>query len=139
MEENDFRDRLIHDLESRGINVVNLRNGTFDLIVEGVRPFVCEVKQITDAGLRGFREKEKGFTFSSEQTREILKIQFPPFVVAYSDNDCFFLDPEWVKREVTDLKGYERAIMYFSVRPFPQPKAYDDILSEIVSFVTART
>ena len=136
MEEDEFRDHLVHDLESKGINVVNLRRGTFDLIVEGTRPFTCEVKQIAEGGLRGFKEDEEGFAFSSEQTKEILKIKFPPFVVAYHGNDFYFLDPEWVKREVTDLKEFERAIMYFSVRPFPRPQTYDELLSAIVRFVT---
>lgn len=136
MKEDEFRDKLIRGLQSNRINVVNLRQGTFDLIVEGVRPFVCEVKQITKGGHRGFKEDEKGFSFTPEQTSEILKIKFPPFVVAYYENDCYFLDPEWVKREVTDLKEYDKAIMYFSVRPFPPAKTYNEILNEIIEFVT---
>jgi len=136
MKEDEFRDKLIRDLKSKKINVVNLRRGSFDLIVEGIRPFVCEVKKIKKGGHRGFEENEKGFSFTPEQTSEILKMKFPPFVIAYYRNDYYFLNPKWIKREVTDLKKYKRAIMYFSVRPFPPAKNYNEILREIIKFVT---
>lgn len=136
MKEKEFRNNLIRDLKSRGINVINMCGGTFDLIVEGKRPFICEVKRITSGGLRGFKESENGFSFTKEQTSEILKMRFPPFVVAFHQKDFYFLEPDWVKREVTDLKEFETAIMYFSVRPFPPAKTYAEILEEIIKFVT---
>jgi hypothetical protein len=98
LEEQEFRDKLVSDLQLSGINVVNMRAGTFDLIIEGKRPFVCEVKRITSKGLRGFQENEKGFKFSKEQTSEILKMKFPPFVVAFHQKECYFLEPDWVAR-----------------------------------------
>lgn len=136
VKEEEFRNNLIRDLQSRGINVVNIRGGTFDLIIEGKRPFVCEVKRIISGGHRGFKESEKGFSFTKEQTNEILKMRFPPFVIAFHQRDCYFLEPNWVEREVTDLKEYETAIMYFSVRPFPPAKTYAEILEEVIKFVT---
>lgn len=130
----------MRDLLSRDINTVNMRQGTFDLIIEGSRPFICELKQITEGGLRGFKESEKGFSFTPEQTGEILKMKFPPFVIAFflthSGKDCYFLDTEWVKREVTDLKEFDRAIMYFSVRPYPPAKTYAETVKEVIKFVT---
>jgi hypothetical protein len=134
MMEDEFRDKLIQDLKKKNINVVNLRRGSFDLIIEGTRPFLCEIKQITIGGHRGFEENQKGFSFTPEQTREILKMKFPPLVIAYFKNKYYFLDPEWIKKEVTELEEYKRAIMYFSVRPFPPAKNYNEILYEIVKF-----
>jgi hypothetical protein len=54
-------------------------------------------------------------------------------------NERYFLHPEWVKEQVIDLKEFERAIMYFSVRRFPKPESYEELLNKIVRFVTKRT
>jgi len=43
--ESEFQETLIRDSKRRGINVVGLHGGTFDLIVEGKRSFVCEIKK----------------------------------------------------------------------------------------------
>ena len=135
MKEEEFRNNLISDLNSRDINVINLKGGTFDIIIEGNRPFIGEIKRVTQGGHRGFEESEKGFSFTEEQTKEIPKMRFPPFVIAFYQNDCYFLEPNWVKREVTDLIDYKTAILYFSVRPFPTPLTYSEILEEIIKFI----
>lgn len=139
LKEDEFRNNLVRDLQSNGINVVNMRGGTFDLIIEGWRPFVCEVKKITVGGHRGFKENEKGFSFTKEQTSEILKMKFPPFVIAFHQKECYFLEPDWVKREVTDLKEYDTAILYFSVRPFPSAKTYAEVIEEVTKFIRETT
>jgi len=136
VKEKELQNTLIRDLQSKGINVVNLRGGTFDLIVEGTRPYVCDLKRIS-SGLRGFPEDEKGFKFTKEQTKEILKMKFPPFAVAFDNDDYYFLPPDWVKREVEDLKEFNTAIMMLNIRPFPPAKTYAEILKEIVVFVTS--
>lgn len=118
-----------------GVNVINLKGGTFDIIIEGKRPFIGEIKKITKGGHRGFKENEKGFSFSEEQTKEIPKMRFPPFVVAFYHNECYFLEPDWVKREVTDLMDYKKAIMYFSIRPFPAATTYSEIIENIIDFI----
>ncbi len=135
MKEEKFRNRLIRDLDSRGVNVVNLKGGTFDIIIEGNRPIIGEIKRITKGGHRGFEEDEKGFSFTEEQSKEIPKMKFPPFVVAFYENEIYFLDPNWVKREVTDLMEYKTAIMYFSVRPFPTPITYSELIEKIIKFI----
>jgi len=94
LREEEFKNNVIRDLQSSGVNVVNMRGGTFDLIIEGKRPFVCEVKRITTEGHRGFKEMEKGFSFTREQTSEILKMRFPPFVIAFHQEECYFLEPD---------------------------------------------
>jgi len=138
MNEDKIRDKIIRDLELKNINVVNLRRGSFDLIIEGIRPFICEIKQITKGGHRGFKEDEKGFSFTEPQTNEIPKMKFPPFVVAYYKNDFYFFNPKWIKKHVTELNKeykYRRAILYDSIRHFPSAKNYNDILLEIIKFV----
>ena len=135
MKEEEFRNNLISDLNSQNINVINLKGGTFDIIIEGNRPFIGEIKRVTKGGHRGFEENEKGFSFTEEQTKEIHKMRFPPFVVAFYQKDCYFLEPDWVKREVADLIEYKTAILYFSVRPFPTPMTYSEIIKEIIKFI----
>jgi len=135
MNEREFQKRLMADLQKRGVNVVDFCKGTFDLLVEGVRPFVCEIK-LFGTGVRGFQEEEKGFVFTEDQTKEILRMKFPPFVVVSDDDKCYFLPPDWVKREVEDLKEFPKAIMMLSIRPFPIPKNYEETLEQIIAFVT---
>jgi len=135
MSEKDFQKRLAADLKKTGINAVDLSHGTFDLLIEGVRPFVCEMK-LLGTGVRGFQEDEEGFVFTEDQTKEILKMKFPPFVVVSDDDKCYFLPPDWVKREVEDLKEFPRAIMMKKFRPFPAPMTYGEALRQIIAFVT---
>jgi hypothetical protein len=137
LREGEFRDKLVSDLQSSGINVVNMRGGTFDLVIEGKRPFVCEVKRIKLGGCRGFPEPNaKCFKYSEEQTIEILKMKFPPFVVAFYQKECYFLEPDWVKENVTDLKEFKVAIMDFNARQFPPAMTYAEVLKEIIKFVS---
>ena len=135
MLESESQETIIHDLKSRDINVVNLHGGTFDLIVEGKRPFVCEIKRMAE-GIR-FLGDEEGFKFTEDQTREIRNMRFPPFVVAFTeDGRHYFLSPDWIKEQVGDLKKYPTAIMMPSARQFPPAKSYQEILEEIIKFVT---
>jgi len=133
--ESNFRETIIHDLKNKGINVVNLHGGTFDLIVEGKRPFVCEIKRMAK-GTRFFGDEE-GFKFTADQTREIRNMRFPPFVVVFTeDGRYYFLSPDWVKEQVEDLKEYPTAIMMPNARQFPSAKSYLKVLEKIINFVT---
>ena len=76
LQEAESREGLIRDLQKKGISIVNLYTGTFDLIVEGKRPFVCELKRMAE-GTR-FSGDREAFKFTKEQTREIMKMKFPP-------------------------------------------------------------
>ena len=118
MNEEDLRTIVIRDLHAKGINVINFKNGTFDLMVEGSNSIILELKMITGGGKRGFIETEegnkKGFTFTEDQTRELLKTKFPIYVLANDGHDYYLFDPKWVKFQVEDLKGPDRAIVYES-------------------------
>jgi len=133
--EEEFRNNLVQDLQSRGINVVNLRGGTFDLVIEGKRPYVCEIKRMT-RGTR-FLGDEEGFKFTEAQTKEIKNMKFPPFIITFaSGGRHYFLSPDWIKEQVEDLREYATAIMMPSARQFPPAMSYSRILEEIVDFVT---
>ena len=116
MNEEDRRTIVIRDLQAKGINVINLKSGTFDLMVEGSKSILLELKMITGGGKRGFIETEegnkKGFSFTEDQTREILKTKFPIYVLANDGHDYYLFDPKWVKFQVEDLKGHDRAVVY---------------------------
>jgi len=103
--------------------------------VEGKRPFVCELKRMAK-GTR-FLGDEEGFKFTEEQTKEILKMKFPPFVIAFTEDDrYYFLSPNWIKEQVGDLKEYPTAILMPSARPFPPAKSRAEIIEDIVKFVS---
>lgn len=142
MLENEFTEKLIQDLQLKKINVVNIGGGTFDLIIEGIRPFVCEIKRITKGGLKGYEEDKKGFPFTKIQSKEISDMKFPPFVIAYYNDDYYFFEPDWIKKRVTDLTkvyGYDKAIINEKTKtgkPWPPAKKYDEILSEIIKFIS---
>jgi len=134
MDEEQFRNRLIRDLRSMKINAVNLHAGTFDLLVEGVRPFVCELKRMAK-GTR-FMGDEEGLKFTEDQTAEILRMSFPPFVLAFSpDGGHYFLTPDWVKEQVEDLSEYATAILMPSAREFPPAMTYTEVLRKVEEFV----
>ena len=96
MNEEDLRTIVIRDLQAKGINVINFKSGTFDLIVEGNNSILLELKMITDGRKRGFIETEegnkKGFSFTEDQTREILKTKFPIYVLANDGHDYYNLE-----------------------------------------------
>ena len=147
MNEEDLRTIIIRDLHAKGINVINFKSGTFDLMVEGDNPFILELKMITGGGKRGFIETEegnkKGFTFTEDQTRELLKTKFPIYVLANDGHDYYLFDPKWVKFQVEDLKGHERAIIYESRWNDKEwnvvsPITYDVAINNIVKIVSRR-
>lgn len=147
MNEDDLRTIVIRDLHAKGINVINFKSGTFDLLVEGSNPIILELKMITGGGKRGFIETEvgnkKGFTFTEDQTREILKAKFPIYVLANDGHDYYLFDPKWVKFQVEDLKEYDRAIIYefrWNDKEWNVilPITYDVAINTIVKIVSRR-
>jgi hypothetical protein len=147
MNEEDLRTILIRDLHAKGINVINFKSGTFDLMVEGDNPFILELKMITDGGKRGFIETKegnrKGFTFSEDQTRELLKTKFPIYVLANDGHDYYLFDPKWVKFQVEDLKKNDSVIIYESrwndnEWNVVSPITYDVAINNILKIVSRR-
>jgi hypothetical protein len=73
---------------------------------------------ITGVRKSGFIETEegnkKGFTFTEDQMRELLKTKFPIYILANDGHDYYLFDPKWVKFQVEDLKGHDKAIIYES-------------------------
>ncbi|HIG99697.1 MAG TPA: hypothetical protein HA258_03850, partial [Thermoplasmata archaeon] len=118
MNEEDLRTIVIRDLQAKGINVINFKSGTFDLMVEDDNPIILELKMITGGGKRGFLETEegnkKGFTFTEDQTRELLKTKFPIYILANDGSDYYLFDPKWVKFQVEELKRQDKSIVYES-------------------------
>ena len=147
MNEEDLRTIVIRDLQAKGINVINFKSGTFDLMVEGSNSILLELKMITGGGKRGFIETEegnkKGFNFTEDQTRELLKTKFPIYVLANDGHDYYLFDPKWVKFQVEDLKGYDRAIVYefrWNDKDWNSvpPITYDVAINNIVKIVNRR-
>lgn len=92
------------------------------MIVEGKRPFICELKRMAK-GTR-FLGDEEGFKLTEEQTKEISRMKFPLFVMAFTeDGRYYFLPPNWIKEQVEDLQEYPTAIMMSAARQFPPAKS----------------
>jgi len=147
MNEENLRTIVIRDLQAKGINVINFKSGTFNLIVEGNNPIILELKMITDGGKRGVvkteKENKKGFTFTEDQMRELLKTRFPIYILANDEHNYYLFDPKWVKFQVEDLKGRDRAIIdesrwtdtdWNAVSPI----TYDVAINNIVKIVSRR-
>jgi hypothetical protein len=147
MNEEDLRTIVIRDLQAKGINVINFKSGTFDLMVEDDNPIILELKMITGGGKRGFLETEegnkKGFTFTEDQTRELLKTKFPIYILANDGSDYYLFDPKWVKFQVEELKRQDKSIVYESRwndnnwNNVP-PITYDKAINTIVKIVKQR-
>jgi|GEM_PF-1379968 hypothetical protein len=147
MNEEDLRTIVIRDLQAKGINVINFKSGTFDLMVEDDNPIILELKMITGGGKRGFLETEegnkKGFTFTEDQTRELLKTKFPIYILANDGSDYYLFDPKWVKFQVEELKRQDKSIVYESRwndnnwNNVP-PITYDKAINNIVKIVKQR-
>ena len=147
MNEEDLRTIVIRDLHAKGINVINFKSGTFDLIVEGNNSILLELKMMTDGRKRGFIETEggnkKGFSFTEDQTREILKTKFPIYVLANDGHDYYLFDPKWVKFQVEDLKRHDSAIIYefrWNDKEWNvvSPITYDVAINNVVKIVSCR-
>lgn len=147
MKEETLRKKIIRDLLTKRINGINLKSGTFDLLIEGNYPTILELKIITGGGKRGFVETEegnmKGFTFTPDQTREILKMKFPIYVLAKDGNDYYLFEPKWVKKQVIDLKDYNRAIIYefrWNEKKYGivQPITYNHAINKIAKVVKSK-
>jgi hypothetical protein len=147
MNEEDLRTIVIRDLQAKGINVINFKSGTFDLMIEGSNTIILELKMITGVGTRGFKESQegnkKGFTVTDDQIRELLKTRFPIYVLANDGHDYYLFDPKWVKFQVEDLKRYDRTIIYESRWNDTEwnsisPITYDVAINNILKIVSRR-
>jgi hypothetical protein len=137
--------KLEKDLENRGINVVCLgENATFDLIIEGDRPYVVELKRVMSPppGLP-WEKKERGFRFTETQHSEIAKMKFPPLVLAFDEKGYYWFDPALVKREVKERDAYKKAIFASGPKTetpefeviYNNPLTYEDLLKKLEAFV----
>jgi len=147
MNEEDLRTIVLRDLQAKGINVINFKSGTFDLLVEGSNPMILELKMIADVAKRGSIEakdgNKKGFTFTEDQMHELLKTRFPVYVLANDGHNYYLFDPKWVKFQVEDLKGHDRTIVYESRWNDTDwnsvsPITYDVAINNIVKIVSRR-
>ena len=147
MNEEDLKTLVIRDLQAKGINVINFKSGTFDLMVEGSNSILLELKMITSGEKSGLIEtkegNKKGFIFTEDQMRELLKTKFPIYVLANDGHDYYLFDPKWVKFQVEDLKGHDRAIIFESRWNDKEwnvisPITYDVAINNIVKIVSHR-
>jgi len=103
MLEETLRNKVIRDLQAKRINVINLRKGTFDTLVDGTNPFLLELKVIKETERQEFKKEEPLFEYTEDQCDEIPKAKFPVYVLAKYDNDYFLFNPKWVRKHVKML------------------------------------
>ena len=138
MKENRFRNKLIQDLKQfkDRINVINLHGGTFDLIIEGNRPYIVEIKYMRDKPIGPYDEGNRGFILSEAQTEEICQMKFPPVVVAFEETKYYLLSSEWVQEEVKCRLEHGTAILSLKYCEFPNPLTYEKLIEELVRLTT---
>ena len=115
MNEEDLKTIVLRDLHAKGVNVINLKNGTFDFLIEGSNPMILELKMITTSTKKGYTETQaenkKGFNFTEDQIHELLKTRFPIYVLANDGHNYYLFDPKWMKTQIQDLKGQNKTII----------------------------
>jgi hypothetical protein len=132
-----FTKILVKDLEKRGIRVIDLGAGTFDLAIEGRRRriYFIELKKVKPD--YSTHQTEKGFDFTRPQHKEIEKMQFPPIVIGFDSGGCYWFNPKRVKKEVTERHGYFKngqaarfRTPYFG--ELKKPMKYDALVNKLV-------
>lgn len=115
MNEDDLKTIVIRDLQAKGVNVINLKNGTFDALIEGDNPMILELKMITTTTKKGYtqtkNENTKGFTLTEDQVHELLKTRFPIYVLANDGHHYYLFDPKWMKTQVQNRKAQDNTII----------------------------
>lgn len=137
--ENQFRERIIIDLFNRGVIAHSLGSGTFDLILEGDKQQLVEIKRILYNLDGGFDPFNKGILFSKNQTKILSRMKFPPLVVAYDcyNNNSYLLSPKLIKTEFPIYPHGCEAILYCKSKYFPKPTPYENLLIELPRYCTS--
>jgi len=108
--EEEFKKKVINDLENRGLIIIDLGSGTFDLLIDkGKRPLL-ELK-VANPNYKKWA-KAKGISFTEPQTREMRKMRNLPIVFACDEDDiktCYLIEPEKLKQLSKERKR-ERVI-----------------------------
>jgi len=103
---NDLKPKIIKDLKDKGVRVIDLGSGTFDLFIDNGKGYFIELKVLNEHYKR-FAGK-KGINLSS-QTSAIRALKNLPIIFACSDEDidnCYLVTPEELKRLAKERKKF---------------------------------
>jgi hypothetical protein len=133
--EDAFRLRVIEDLEARGLNVVNMRRGTFDCLLDMPEPRMVEFKLMLDFRQRRGRGKigdDFGIEFTESQSRELKKLQHSyPMVVIKAKQRYYLLTPSHIRDDMTHESRQKARRVIVSKKYFPPPLEYERLIDEI--------
>jgi len=96
--EKEFKNRLIPDLETAGLNVLDLKSGVLDLFIDSGKRLFVELK-IANMHYKK-RANKKGINLST-QTAILKKMANLPIVLACDDENidrCYFVSPELLEK-----------------------------------------
>ena len=120
----------------KGITAISLGSGTFDLIIEGDKQNLVELKMISYNLGGEYDPYNKGIIFSENQTKTISRMKFPPIVVAYDyySKDNYLIPPQSLKREFPIYPSGHKAILYCNYDYFPKAIKYKNLLEELSKY-----
>ena len=132
-----FRIKFIQHLLKKDINSINLGNGTFDLIVEGNRPYIVEFKKLQILSLKENLVKNRGFFFTATQIKAISKMKFPPIVIAFDLflDENYLFPPLWVQKEVVCREKYGEVLITTYFCEFPPSVTFEELINKISRFI----
>jgi len=134
--EEKFKKKVVKDLENRGLIVIDLGSGTFDLLIdEGKRPFLELKVANTNYKKWAKRAGVKGISFSESQTREIRRMRNLPLVLACDEDDintCYLIEPKKLKQ--LSKKREKMHVILISVKYLKQ-FSYKEALDRLCNLI----
>jgi len=129
----EFREKLITDLYLKGITAHNLGSGIFDLLVEGDKQQLVELKRVSYNFKGEYDPFYRGIVFSENQTKVISRMKYPPVVIAYDcyTNESYLITPKWLKNEFPIYPSGHKATIYVNSSNFPKAMEYSTLLDEL--------
>lgn len=141
LNEDQFRERIINDLEKRGISCINLHRGTFDIYIPIFKKFI-ECKKVKSFENTPKMSDESGIEFTEYETEALRKLnelqdynEFPivPIMDDVANKGSYYLIPPEKLKEHTIIKMKYENHMATSISRFNKPSfSYDDLLNELI-------
>ncbi len=134
MREKELRNKLVEDLEKKGLFSASMGNGTFDIYVFPCNRFV-ELKKIKDLSRVPKTKENSGIRFTELQSKLLSKMEKTddfPVVVIEEDNVFYLIPPEKLKQLVREPERVSKKRNIISKGYFAaESLSYEEMLSKL--------
>jgi hypothetical protein len=133
----ELKPKIVNDLNEKGFNVIDMKNGPFDLYIDMNQFKGCFIElKLVSSHYKAWSEKRglKGLNLSS-QTQEIRKMKNIPIVFACDEDDidaCYLILPDELRR-LADEREEHDAILIGSKHL--EKKSYEVALNKLVIYL----